>query len=123
MNPKRHELNTKRLFLCALLIAPLFAFAQKEKSNRNEGSFKSKLTLSQATQTFTVNELSFEMVYIAEGSFIMGCTEEQSTDCKSDEKPSHLVNLDAYYMGKCEVTQELWVTVMGSNPSRFKGDN
>jgi len=28
-----------------------------------------------------------------------------------------------FYIGKYEVTQEQWIVVMGSNPSRFKGDN
>jgi formylglycine-generating enzyme required for sulfatase activity len=28
-----------------------------------------------------------------------------------------------FYMGKYEVTQKEWIEVMGSNPSKFKGDN
>jgi len=28
-----------------------------------------------------------------------------------------------FYLGKYEVTQKQWVAVMGSNPSKFKGDN
>jgi len=33
------------------------------------------------------------------------------------------VTLSTYYIGRTEVTQALWEAVMGSNPSRFKGDN
>jgi formylglycine-generating enzyme required for sulfatase activity len=29
----------------------------------------------------------------------------------------------SFYIGKYEVTQKEWVTVMGSNPSEFKGTN
>lgn len=60
------------------------------------------------------------MIYVEGGSFVMGCTSEQS-DCYDDERPAHRVTVDSYYIGETEVTQELWTAVMGSNPSRFKG--
>ncbi len=44
-------------------------------------------------------------------------------DAYGDEKPAHSVTLGDYYIGKFEVTQELWEAVMGSNPSYFKGSN
>jgi formylglycine-generating enzyme len=31
--------------------------------------------------------------------------------------------LSSFYIGKCEVTQKEWIEVMGSNPSKFRGDN
>ena len=61
------------------------------------------------------------MVYVEGGSFDMDATTEQGSDADSDEKPVHIVTLSDYYIGKCEVTQELWEAVMGSNPSNFKG--
>ena len=33
------------------------------------------------------------------------------------------VTLSDFYIGKFEVTQKEWIEVMGSNPSKFKGDN
>ena len=63
------------------------------------------------------------MVYVSGGTFTMGATSEQGSDADSDEKPAHSVTLSGYYIGKYEVTQELWKAVMGSNPSSFKGDN
>lgn len=33
------------------------------------------------------------------------------------------VTLSDFYIGKYEVTQKQWIDVMGSNPSKFKGDN
>ena len=53
----------------------------------------------------------------------MGATSEQGSDADGDEKPTHSVTLSSYYICKYEVTQALWRAVMGSNPSRFKGDN
>ena len=71
--------------------------------------------------TFTVNGVIFEMVYVEGGSFDMGATTEQGGDANSDEYPVHSVTLSEYYIGRCEVTQELWEAVMGSNPSCFIG--
>jgi len=62
-----------------------------------------------------------EMVFVKGGTFTMGCTAEQGSDCESDEKPAHTVTLSDFYIGKYEVTQKQWVAIMGSNPSRFKG--
>ena len=72
-------------------------------------------------ETFYVNGLSFEMVYVEGGTFDMGATSEQGWDAYDSEKPVHSVTLSGYYIGMYEVTQELWEAVMGSNPSSFKG--
>lgn len=74
--------------------------------------------------TFTVNGVSFTMIRVEGGTFTMGATSEQGSDAESDEKPTHSVTLSTYYLGETEVTQTLWKTVMGSNPSgSSKGGN
>lgn len=74
-------------------------------------------------ETFTVNGVSFNMVSVNGGTFTMGATEEMvMAGARADEYPAHQVTVDSYYIGETEVTQELWVAVMGSNPSSFKGD-
>ena len=75
-----------------------------------------------ATQTFTVNGVSFKMIAVKGGTFTMGATAEQGSDAESDENPAHQVTLSDYSIGATEVTQELWQAVMGSNPSYFTGD-
>lgn len=71
--------------------------------------------------TITVNGVSFDMVKVEAGSFIMGCTSEQGDNCHEDESPYHRVTITRdYYIGKYEVTQELWQAVMGTNPSHRK---
>ena len=74
-------------------------------------------------RTFTVNGVSFEMIPVEGGTFIMGATSEQDTDAYDDEKPAHSVTLSDYLIGQTEVTQALWMAVMGYNPSHFKGDD
>lgn len=74
-------------------------------------------------KTFQVNGVSFDMVLVEAGTFMMGATPEME-DPDDDEKPAHQVTLTKdYYMGKTEVTRALWLAVMGTNPSRFKGNN
>lgn len=77
-----------------------------------------QMSLSLNTFIETVNGVSFKMIAIPGGSFDMG-----SNEGSSDEKPVHLVTVPPFYMGETEVTQALWETVMGNNPSYFKGDN
>ena len=74
-------------------------------------------------QTFTIKGVEFKMIKVEGGTFSMGATSEQGSDADDDEKPVHSVTLSDYYIGETEVTQKLWVAVMGSNPSRFKGDD
>ena len=81
-----------------------------------------KTVNSSKNLTFTVGGVSFTMVYVPGGTFTMGATSEQGSDAYNDEKPAHSVTLSSYYIGETEVTQALWTAVMGSNPSRFKGD-
>lgn len=67
-----------------------------------------------------IQKIEDDMVFVAGGSIMMGCTAEQGTDCWDDEKPAHQVTLSDYYISKYEVTQAQWKEVMGSNPSYFK---
>ena len=70
------------------------------------------------TQKMT-NRVGIELVWIPAGSFMMG-----SESGQSGEKPVHRVTINnGLYMGKYEVTQAQWQSVMGNNPSDFKGDN
>ena len=72
------------------------------------------------TVTYVVNGVSFTMVGVRHGSFIMGGTEEQGSDATISEAPAHQVTLTRdFSIGQTEVTQALWVAVMGSNPSHY----
>jgi len=61
------------------------------------------------------------MVRIPGGTFAMGCTFEQGDDCDDDEFPAHKVTLAGFQMGKYEVTQAQWASVMWGNSSEFDG--
>ena len=61
------------------------------------------------------------LVRVAVAPYKMGATEEQGSDVARDEKPVHKVTLNPYMIAEYPVTQELWETVTGGNPSRSKG--
>lgn len=63
-----------------------------------------------------------EMVEVKGGAFYMG-SDDSDKYAESMEKPKHTVTLDDFHIGKYEVTQKLWETVMGYNPSFHKDDN
>lgn len=65
---------------------------------------------------FNVNGVSFKMVKIEGSIFRMG-SDGVLFEVVENETPSHNVSLSDYYIGETEVTQELWVAVMGNNPS------
>ena len=65
--------------------------------------------------TFTVNGVSFKMMRVRAGTFMMGATPEQGTDAQANEKPAHPVTLTRdYFMAETILTQELWTAVMGT---------
>ncbi|MCP4752620.1 MAG: SUMF1/EgtB/PvdO family nonheme iron enzyme [Proteobacteria bacterium] len=67
--------------------------------------------------TYTDSTTGMEFVRVKGGCFDMGDTFGEGDD---DEKPVHRVCVDDFYLGKTEVTQGQWRTVMGGNPSHFK---
>jgi formylglycine-generating enzyme required for sulfatase activity len=70
-----------------------------------------------------IDPLVGEMVRVKGGTFTMGCTPEQESNCFNAEKPAHQVTLSDFQIGRYEVTQAQWTAVMGNNPSNFRGDN
>jgi len=58
-----------------------------------------------------------ELVLVKGGCFQMGDT---FGDGQADEQPVHTVCVDDFYIGKYEITQGQWESVMGNSPSFFK---
>jgi len=74
-------------------------------------------------KTFTSSSTGMEFVFIPAGKFMMGSPSDEK-DRYNDEGPAHEVTIkNPFYLGKYPVTQKQWEKVMGSNPSRFKGDD
>src|SRR5438045_1720006 len=70
----------------------------------------------------SASRIAMEFVRIQPGTFMMGCSTDDSY-CEANEKPAHPVRITkTFELGKYEVTQAQWQSVMGTNPSNFKGD-
>ena len=66
-------------------------------------------------------DVKLEMVLVPAGKFKMGSPESEKAR-RNDEKQYEVTLTKPFYMGKYEVTQEQWESVMGNNPSsRTKG--
>lgn len=69
-----------------------------------------------------------DMVAIEGGTFMMGAQKENQilpnfdSKAESDESPVHQVTLDDFYIGKYEVTQQLWKYVMTYNGETADGE-
>lgn len=108
----------KKLFFVVLLTLA-FGFAMTLVScGDDKGEPES---LNSQSKIYKVNGVSFKMITVEGGTFIM--TAQQGGYDIDMEKPDHLVALSSYSIGETEVTQALWLAVMGSNPSYFSSKN
>jgi len=64
--------------------------------------------------------VNLELVLIPAGTFMMGSPETEA-DRRPDETLHEVTISKSFYLGKYPVTQAEWQTVMGNNPSHFKG--
>ena len=62
------------------------------------------------------NQLGMTFSQIPAGTFTMG-------GVGSNEEPRHSVSVHSFWMGTTTVTQAQWRSVMGNDPSNFKGDD
>jgi formylglycine-generating enzyme required for sulfatase activity len=85
------------------------------------GGITRKITVTQDGQPVT--PLSADMVFVKGGTFVMGCTDEQGSDCYGVEKPAHQVTLNSFYISKYEVTQKEWLDIMGKSVSQIASEN
>lgn len=67
----------------------------------------------------TLDDYEFEMIFVEGGKFIMGATLQQGGD-NLDERNTHNVRLDSYYISTTTVTVELWEKVMGKKRTFFQ---
>lgn len=93
--------------------------------------FSKLLQISPVTAYFEEGDLSgslpepireMEFVLMPTEEFVMGSPKDEGGRYDS-EGPTHKVSIkNPFYLGKYPVTQKQWVSVMGNNPSHFKGD-
>ena len=83
----------------------------------NNGNGNSYYGNNAPGQNYTENAfgINMKMVYVEGGSYNMGCTGEQGSDCDDDEKTVRYVTVSDFYIGQFEITQAQWQAVMGTS--------
>ena len=104
------------------------AKTKQETSKQNRGNNRQSAAgtsngMTKAQRDRVLRELENNMVWVEGGTFTMGVAPKWEQYARDDEKPAHQVTLTGFYICKYEVTQELWLAVMGNNPSEFKGNS
>lgn len=86
----------------------------------DEGLNKTK-NVDDTSTTANTNKtpiVSTDMIFVQGGDFIMG-----STDKKVSDERFHSVTVSSFWIGKYEVTQKEWKSLMGDNPSWHENDD
>ena len=86
-------------------------------------SYRIRAYYHDVTSSYVENYISLipvNFVLLPAGTFTMGNTRGQGY---SDEEPTHQVTLSSFFIGKYEVMQADYQTVMGINPSYFSGQD
>ena len=105
-----------------------------EKSNAGKKSEKVVVTpaLPAAAVPILVNPeklfgsvSEIPMIFVKGGEFQMGQSNPNigCKGCSVSEQPVHPVSIDDFSIGKYEVTQKMWLSVMGDNPSHHEKCN
>lgn len=76
------------------------------------------VTSEEYTQKIPETEIGFDMVLLPAGNFIMGSPESEA-ERKPDEGPQKEVSLDAFYMGKYELTWDVFELFFKQNKDIF----
>ncbi|MBP5395833.1 MAG: hypothetical protein J6Y34_02425 [Bacteroidales bacterium] len=109
-NNRAHFTKFLGAFICLFLIVSCEKDPVPEPAPSHEPAF--------ANHEITVNGVTFTMIAVEHGCFIKG------EKASSQYYKTPVVLTKDFYLGACEVTQELWKAVMGDNmPSHFKGDS
>ena len=94
-------------------ICLLMGVASLQSCGRPSESSPKDIALTQVDGSMTFNKISA-------GRFMMGSPDSEAGRY-DDEGPQHQVTISkGFEMQTTEVTQSLWVSVMGANPSRFQ---
>ena len=104
---KLGEAQTEIEWLCEVLITP---------------EFRSLGSNAQGYEEFREERTGIIFVKLSGGTFQMGGPETEPNRSRAEE-PAHTAKLSPFLIAKYEVTQEQWNRVMGTSPSRRKGDN
>lgn len=125
------KVNTEQLGNCVLKLSNSSSGITPTPTSIQTESTPTAQINSRPVQSFKDCDECPEMIPIPAGSFLMGSPPDPQQDPFSNakpvkvgddtERPQHRVIIQSFAIGKYEVTQEQWYSLMGNNPSSNKG--
>lgn len=123
MNEKTHYCYV--LFFVAIATAMSFVACDDDDTSESSTEVvrenQKSVTTDSNGNIYVDGTLVYEMVNVEKGTFYMGCQSVDASgtnyrvDAQSSEGPVHRVTLTSdYLIGRTEVTQDLWIAVMGT---------
>lgn len=108
------------IFICILTLCCTACSNQSSELHQENDTQTGEMSdISPVSLTIPLDGCEIVLNKITAGSFVMGSYEGVGDE---DELPVREVTItNDYYMGIYEITQTQWKTVMGTNPSNFKG--
>ncbi len=113
------------VLVCAVVTAALAAEpASKPVLEVKDAAAKTEDQMRPYTEKISGTEVTFRMVPIRGGKFVMGSPESEAGR-NEDEGPQHEVEIEPFWMGACEVTwdeYEIWSFEMDIQRRKFIGE-
>ena len=103
----------KKLIMLLLALMALVACNDKDEPKPDESTI----------ETFTVNGVSFNMVKVKGGSLTLNMEFYIAPNFLYYQDSTLNVTVGDFSIGQTEVTQAVWLAVMGENPSYFSSNN
>ena len=107
-------MNRSRILMCGLIGAACVCMMAPAGDKEPPKKFTETITTSDG------EEISFDMVLIPKGSFVMGSPEDEANR-REDEGPQHEVRIDPFYMCTTETTIQLFMAYYQETSTTKKG--
>ncbi len=119
-NETKHEAGAKFCHVCGTELVEndhepdLVKESPKYPIDETHESIETPKNVPASKREFTINGVSFNMIYVEGGTFWKGAQSnnpsERNFDVDADyyEEPVRQVSLDSFYIGETQVTQGLW---------------
>lgn len=114
----KYLITTIFLICCFFVKAQVIPVEQPQYKHPTKKTIVKK-SITQGKTNNSISITNIPMVYVQGGSFNMGSNDNQDYAAK----PVHHETVSTFYIGKYEVTQAQWKTIMGNNPSNFQNCN
>ena len=79
-----------------------------------------KLRAPEEGRAVSLPDLKMDLKFIEAGTFVMGSPDSEPKHEKSEAPQTEVTLTEAFWIGKTEVTQQQYESLMGTNPSKFK---